>query len=242
MTLAALVLRNLLYHLRGNGAVFVGVALGSAVLTGALLVGDSLRGSLRDLTLDQLGWIDAAFTPGRFFRQDLKLPAEKSAAVLLLRGSVVKDQATAPAQIVGVDAKFWNSSGGSIAWNGDQGTVAINQSLADELHAKVGDTLSLSLQKSDAIPRETLLGKRKSDDVVAALTVTVAEILPDRGLGRFNLQPTPAPTRNVFVPRAFLQDRLSLPGKANAVFLAKDHSKDNLPVNKPQALVQVPTT
>ena len=59
MTLAALVLRNLLYHLRGNIAVFVGVALGSAVLTGALLVGDSLRGSLRELTLDQLGWIDS---------------------------------------------------------------------------------------------------------------------------------------------------------------------------------------
>ena len=223
MTLAALVFRNLLYHLRGNGAVFVGVALGSAVLTGALLVGDSLRGSLRDLTLDQLGWIDSAMTPGRFFRQDLKLPTEHAAAVLMLRGSVVKDRATVPAQILGVDAKFWNgTSAGKIAWDGDQGAVAINQSLADDLHAKVGDTLSLSLQKSDAIPRETLLGKRKSDDVVAALTVTVAEILPDSGLGRFNLQPTPSPTRNVFVPRAFLQDRLGLGGKVNALFLAAD--------------------
>src|SRR6201999_1905253 len=97
----------------------------------------------------------------------------------------------------------------------------INQALSDDLHAQVGDSLSLNLQKSDAIPRETLLGKRKSDDVVAALTVKVAEILPDRGLGRFNLQPTPEPMRNVFVPRAFLQDRLNLAGKANAVFLAK---------------------
>ena len=43
MTFAAFALRNLLYHLRGNLAVFFGVALGSAVLTGALLVGDSLR-------------------------------------------------------------------------------------------------------------------------------------------------------------------------------------------------------
>jgi putative ABC transport system permease protein len=232
MTLLALVLRNLLYHLRGNIAVFVGVALGSAVLTGALLVGDSLRGSLRDLTLDQLGWIDSAMTPGRFFRQDLKLPAEHAASVLMLRGSAVFDKPehdhpkfgpsvwSAPAQIVGVDVKFWNGApAGNIAWDGDQGTVAINQSLADDLHAKVGDSISLNLQKSDAIPRETLLGKRKSDDVVAALTVKVAEILPDRGLGRFNLQPTPAPARNVFVPRGFLQDRLNLAGKVNAVFL-----------------------
>ena len=47
LTLPRLVLRNLAYHWRGNLAVLLGVAVGSAVLTGALLVGDSLRGSLR---------------------------------------------------------------------------------------------------------------------------------------------------------------------------------------------------
>ncbi len=46
MTLKRLRLRNLLYHGRGNLAVFLGVVVGTAVLTGALLVGDSLRGSL----------------------------------------------------------------------------------------------------------------------------------------------------------------------------------------------------
>ena len=39
----------------GNLAVLLGVAVGTAVLTGALLVGDSLRGSLRDRALRQLG-------------------------------------------------------------------------------------------------------------------------------------------------------------------------------------------
>ena len=46
MTFASLLLRNLRFHWRGNLAVFLGVAVGTAVLTGALLVGDSLRGSL----------------------------------------------------------------------------------------------------------------------------------------------------------------------------------------------------
>ena len=53
-------LRNLAYHWRGNLAVLLGVAVGSAVLTGALLVGDSLRGSLRARVERQLGGIDAA--------------------------------------------------------------------------------------------------------------------------------------------------------------------------------------
>src|SRR5262249_17309181 len=57
MTLFRFLLRNLLFHWRANSAVFLGVVVGTAVLTGALLVGDSLRGSLRDLTLRRLGWI-----------------------------------------------------------------------------------------------------------------------------------------------------------------------------------------
>src|SRR5947209_5647292 len=51
MTLLRLCLRNLLYHWRGNLAVFLGVVVGCAVLTGALFVGDSLRGSLRERSL-----------------------------------------------------------------------------------------------------------------------------------------------------------------------------------------------
>ena len=69
MTPFRLLLRNLLYHWRGNLAVFLGVVVGAAVLTGALLVGDSLRGSLRDLTLQRLGWVDEALIGGRFFRE-----------------------------------------------------------------------------------------------------------------------------------------------------------------------------
>ena len=71
MTFSRLLLRNLLYHRRGNFAVLLGVALGTAVLTGALLVGDSLQGSLRELMLDRLGWVEEALVPGRFFRSRL---------------------------------------------------------------------------------------------------------------------------------------------------------------------------
>ena len=56
MSLARLMLRNLLFHWRGNSAVFLGVVVGAAVLTGALLVGDSLRGSSHfDVATARLG-------------------------------------------------------------------------------------------------------------------------------------------------------------------------------------------
>src|SRR4051794_15675562 len=71
MTLTLLLRRSLVFHRRANLAVLLGVAVGTAVLTGALLVGDSLRGSLRDRALDQLGWVEEAMVSGRFVRQQI---------------------------------------------------------------------------------------------------------------------------------------------------------------------------
>src|SRR5436309_4762902 len=98
MTFARLQCRNLLYHWRGNLAVFLGVALGTAVLTGALLVGDSLRGSLRDLTRDRLGWVDHALVGGRFIREEVAdemandRAAERVSPAILLQGSASSAQ------------------------------------------------------------------------------------------------------------------------------------------------------
>src|SRR5208282_4438885 len=89
MTFTRLLLRNLLWHWRGNTAVLLGVAVGAAVLTGALLVGDSLRGSLRSLALDQLGWVESSLVAPRFFREELvkELPVTKDCPAILLSGS-----------------------------------------------------------------------------------------------------------------------------------------------------------
>ena len=55
MTLWSLVRRSATYHWRTNLAVCLGVAAAVSVLGGALIVGDSVRGSLRDLALGRLG-------------------------------------------------------------------------------------------------------------------------------------------------------------------------------------------
>ena len=60
-------LRSLTYFWRMSLAVAIGAAVASAVLTGALLVGDSVRGSLRELTLERLGKTDHALAGQRFF-------------------------------------------------------------------------------------------------------------------------------------------------------------------------------
>ena len=51
--------------------IAIGVAIATAVLTGALIVGDSMRGSLQALTRERLGRIDELLISDGFFRQAL---------------------------------------------------------------------------------------------------------------------------------------------------------------------------
>jgi len=230
MSTFRLLLRNLFYHWRGNLAVLMGVAVGTAVLTGALLVGDSLQGSLRELTLEQLGWVDQALVGGRFFREELaqSLPAERTSPVILLQGSA--SSGTGPRSrttVLGVDDGFWPPNQRppelGLFGKGDQAEAVLNRTLAEVLKVRVGDQVTLNVQKAEAIPRETLLGKRKTEDLMKALTVTVRLILPDNGMGRFSLKPSPEAARNAFLPLNYLQKRLDLPGRANAILVGGPH-------------------
>src|SRR5207245_5125509 len=124
MKLATLVLRGLTYYWRTNVAVVVGVATAVAVLAGALLVGDSVRGSLRDLVLQRIGRTDRVVVSSGFFREaladDLRADAAFSASfsaicpVIVVQG-LVSDQATgvrtSRAQVYGVDERFWSFQG-----------------------------------------------------------------------------------------------------------------------------------
>src|SRR6185503_3147049 len=69
MTLRTLILRSLRFHWRGHLGVLLGAAIGSAALIGALVVGDSVRISLRELALQRLGNVHFAMDTGdRLFR------------------------------------------------------------------------------------------------------------------------------------------------------------------------------
>src|SRR5437870_13808120 len=55
MTFRTLIGRSLRFHARSHFGVVLGAAIGSAALIGALVVGDSVRGSLRDKALERIG-------------------------------------------------------------------------------------------------------------------------------------------------------------------------------------------
>jgi len=116
--------RSLTYYWRTNLAVVLGVATAVAVLAGALLVGDSVRGSLADLVQQRLGATDLAIVAPQFFREQLAadLSADprfagsfRAAAPMIVADAVVTDQESGRraghVKVYGVDARFWRFHG-----------------------------------------------------------------------------------------------------------------------------------
>ncbi|HVL10945.1 MAG TPA: FtsX-like permease family protein, partial [Gemmata sp.] len=213
LTLPKLAARNLAYHWRSNLAVLLGVAVGSAVLTGALLVGDSLRGSLRARVERQLGGVDAAAILPRLLPLETEtrgpiadsLPGQ-TAPVLLVHASLqtVGDPASTAyiggVTALGVDSRFRPIDAG-IDWGGDGRTVVLSTRVAEKLGAKAGDRVRLGTERFSDLPRSSSLSKRGSADVTATGEFTVAAVLPpDDPANDFNLTPNPAAPLNVYLP------------------------------------------
>ena len=66
-----LIQRSLSYFWKTNLALLLGLMAGTAVITGALIVGDSVRHSLIETSLGRLGKVDVTLHTPRFFREEL---------------------------------------------------------------------------------------------------------------------------------------------------------------------------
>ncbi|MCH8924443.1 MAG: hypothetical protein IIA67_15000, partial [Planctomycetes bacterium] len=229
-----LAVASFVYHRRNNVAVALGVAAATAVLTGALLVGSSVRESLRGLTLERLGKIDEVLLAPRFFRAELasELAAtdgfkEKYASAIpaiLLRGSVERRDPDDPQNIsrarrvnvIGCDERFWNFGAGRPDQIPGLGEIVLNRPLADELHANVGDAVSLRIPQIANIPADSPLG-RKTGTVRSLAQLKVVAIIEAEGLGRFGLHPNQQLPSNAYLATETLQQSLQLPGQVNAI-------------------------
>jgi putative ABC transport system permease protein len=230
MNISTLVKRNLRHFWRTNLAVVLGVATAVAVLAGALLVGDSVRASLRDLAIGRLGKTDLLIASTGFFREalagemaaDAGFSANLNAAcpMIAIEGVVTRDENNARAggvQVYGVDERFWNFHGAS-APVGESNDAFLSQSLARDLGAKPGETIVLRLEKPSLIPVESLHGRK--DELGVTVRFTMREALPPGGVGEFSLRPQQGDVRAMFVPLARLQRNLNQAGKVNTILLS----------------------
>jgi ABC-type lipoprotein release transport system permease subunit len=232
---AGLVLRSLTYYWRTNLAVVLGVATAVAVLAGALLVGDSVRGSLRDLVVQRLGQTDEVVVSSGFFREALAgdLRADESFAgsfasicpVIVVQG-LVSDQASgrraSRVLVYGVDDRFWQFHGAMAPVRQDPsalGEAAMSAALASEIGAAIGGAVLLRVERPSAVPIESLHGRK--DDIGRSMRLTVGAILGPAQLGEFSLSPQQGRVLAVFVPLERLQQELDLDGRVNTLLVSE---------------------
>ena len=227
-TMSRLIRASMIYSWRVSGSVALGVATATAVIVGALLVGDSMRGSLRGLTIERLGNTDSAIFPGGFFEVDGLTNANLDPIALMLfengivefRGDDNAIRRAGAVQIIGCDSDFWrlDVSGMQVPPTLDDDSVILNQSMAAELGVQVGDLLTLRLPVEQAVPADSPLGKRDAESE-GLPRMRIAGIVPDRGLGIFSVSPSQAAPRNIFVSRGVVGEVLDREGQANALLL-----------------------
>ncbi len=219
--------RNLLHFWRTNLAVLAGVATTVGVLAGALLVGDSVRASLRDLTLLRLGNAAHVLTSENFFPAALADRAEKAAAgkrqvapLVALDGIATHEKSQRRAsnvQVYGVDERFWKFHGRPNAAPARR-EVLMSAALAAEFGAAPGDAILVRVQKHSAIPVDSLHGRK--DDLGRTLRLNLKAVLAAGELGEFSIRPNQGEVRALFLPLERLQQDLAQDGKVNALLFS----------------------
>lgn len=219
------------HYWRTSLAVLFAVAVATAVLVGALVVGSSMRGSLRAMTLERLGRVDEVLLSRGFFSQALVEKIRTASAgvdqslqveplILFPAASLERSEGKAPRRsqrisVLGIEDGYWQLSSEPLTvprLSPDE--IVLNEAVAEELGITVEQVASksalvtLRIPKPSLLPGDSSLGKKR-DLVESLVRLRVVAVIPNRGLGRFSLEPSQALARNVYVSLETLQSALA---------------------------------
>ncbi|MFO7668567.1 MAG: ABC transporter permease [Bacteroidales bacterium] len=229
-----LIRNNLVFYRKKHLLLALGVAISGAVITGALLVGDSIQYSLSRIVEQRLGGVTHVLKAGdRYFTSslgeqvadDLLLPVS---SVLLQEGTAVGDGGQLRVnrvQVLGVDDAFdgvARLTGYFSKLSGD--TILISRNLASRLNKSVGDELLLRIEKASLIP---LNAPFVSDaEVMVSVRAVIRDVVDEERMGRFNLEVSQNAPFNVFMDRSRLQQLMDFQGRVNVMLVADRANRD----------------
>lgn len=230
MTLLGLLLRSLWYFRRTNLGVIFGVTVATTVITGALIVGDSLRYTLGQTAEERLGEISHAIIGGdRFFSTALaeQIGGNAEGAILINGVLSTADERTRVGDVAvnGIGDNFAALLGGPPRPGISQDAFGrrvlegvVNASLAERLGVTTNQVLILRVPKPSALPSDAALVN--ASEPAKAMSIKIIGIVPDNLGGRFSLRAEQRPPMNLYVDRAALAEELERPGSINVVLSA----------------------
>jgi ABC-type antimicrobial peptide transport system permease subunit len=223
-----LIINNLIYYRRQALITLTGMAIGMAVITGALVTGDSVKLGLRKLVEIRLGETDLAVTTGDRFITDslairlsgiLETPA---AAVLELQGSASSGGGALRVPnvtILGIDPEFRKVAGqNTFELPAGDNDIVISDNLAARLDVKPGDEIILRISKPGPVPVDAPFVSDEGS--IVSIPLTICALAGKESLGRFHLRNTQAAPLNIFISRKRLQKLAESPGLSNLILLS----------------------
>ena len=239
-----LIFRSLWFYRQPYLAVFSGVVISTAVLTGALIVGDSVRFSLQQLTETRLGKTKYVLQTGdRFFRQELAseisarvktpvTPVMQSAGIAI---NSDKNMRINQVQVIGIDDQFGKSWDQSLPAPATDEAI-ISRNVAEKLLLKQGDDLLIRIQKQSKAPSNAPFVSEKTTSV--SVRVKVVSIANDDQMGRFSLKNNQVAPYNILLSLKQMASLMNLSGYAN-LLLAQGSAGKSLTASSLDSAIQI---
>jgi len=234
MTPLRYILNNLKHYRSLNTPVFLGVVLCSMVLTGSLLIGNSVKQSLSTITSLRLGNATHALHSGEHYvteglikqlRANSKVeftPILQSTGIVSSRGGQERANGV---QVLGVDDSFWKMSVSGTKPDGlGDDSAAVNRRLANYLNLKVGDEVLIRLDKPSVLPKDIPL--TSDAETTTTRRITISAIADDESYGRFSLKSDQVIPFNLYLNRKLLAKTLKQPDAVNLILAATDKTTD----------------
>jgi len=227
MNTSRFIRNNLKFYFRKNLLLALGVAISGAVLTGALMVGDSVKYSLNRIVEQRLGNITHVLKAGdRYFTKELservgrrlELPVS---SLLLQEGSAVADggqKRLNNVQVIGVDERFDLMAGLAAVYSSLSGdSILVSPNVANRLNIKEGDEVLLRIQRASLIPPNAPF---VSDaESIVTLRASVRGVVEEEELAKFNLKVSQTAPFNIFISQTRLEELMDFEGRVNVMLI-----------------------
>nr|WP_319273392.1 ABC transporter permease [uncultured Draconibacterium sp.] len=230
MTKLQYIIKSFLHYFKANLLVAIGVAISTMVLTGSLVIGDSVRHSLTQATFYRLGeTTHIVAVKERYFRQEMASEMEatnpelKATSVLLLEGMAVADggqQRANKVQVVGVDTDFEEIANTPFFAELQNNEIAISENLAERLQKGTGDNILVRIKKASLIPMNAPFVSAEETSV--SLRATIKKVVTKDELGRFSLKNSQTAPYNIFISIERLNRLMKFEGKANQILVSTE--------------------
>jgi putative ABC transport system permease protein len=227
MTRFKLIFNSFIHYFKANLLVATGVTISTAVLTGALIIGDSVTFSLEQSAFYRLGNTTyLVSTVDRYFRSDLAtdLAAKGGfdvAPALILEGMTVADggkDRVNKVQVTGIDDRFEKIAKSPVYLKLSGDEVIISMNLAERLKLKKGDSFLARIKKASLIPLNAPFVSDEETSV--SFNAVVKEIAGQRTMGFFNLKNSQTAPYNLFLSLSKLNELMKFKGKANQLLIS----------------------